>query len=744
MAIEALGSTVGQGVKEQGRALVLPTLDFTAIWRAVLTAVKAQEQDLLLNAPMFLIAGTWTYFQLHDEPSLLLTIILFVLSCGLMVMQRRNAVLFIAGLILLGFCATKFREESVATPMLRGPVNGVIAGGYVADIANKAKGAKELVIALEETTVIPDDEVPRRVRLYATEAGELQIGDYITFEAYLSPLPRPVEPAGFDYGRMLYFQSIGAGGRMIGAPSIEERPVPWAYEYRRIFRGLRSAISNRITSVIPGAVGHLADSMVSGERSGIPGDMNTSLQISGLAHIISISGLHMSMVAGGVFWAVRALLALIPILALRFPIKKIAAVAALIVGLIYTLLADSGSATERSYLMIAVMFFAVLVDRPAISLRNLAIAAIIILLVTPEESVGASFQMSFLAVMGLAAFFQWWHAREAAKSPAAQAALPHWMMKLKRFVLVSGLTTLVAGGTSTIAAVYHFDRLSPYSVIANGLTLPVSEALVMPPAIIAVLLMPLGLEYWPLKVMEFGLDATMKVSDWTASLPAANLLVAKPNVAGIVLIAAGAGVIAAGFGRLRWAGFVIALIGLLLASFNARPQVLVEDRAAAVAVQDADGNYVFSTGTKNKFASNKWLQGNGESTGLIDAETRPGWDCTSGDCFTDMAPMSISYLHETSGQGTYCPPTPVIIADYPLHHACREARLVIDRIDVWRKGAHAISFSGGRYTLTTARDEQGNRPWAYDGRKGIGTKQKATDAASPSQVLSTTANPASP
>ena len=741
MAIEALGSTVGQGVKGQGRTLVLPSLDLAAMLRSVLAALKEQEQHLLLYAPMFLIAGNWTYFQLHDEPSLLLTFILFALSCGLMAMRRRNTVLFVAGLILLGFCATKFREESVATLMLRGPVNGVIAGGYVADMDTKAKGAKELVIALDESTVIPDDEVPRRIRIYATEAGDLQIGDYITFEAYLSPLPRPVEPGGFDYGRMLYFQSIGAGGRMIGAPSLEERPVPWAYEYRRIFRGLRSAISNRITSVIPGAVGHLADSMVSGERSGIPGDMNTSLQISGLAHIISISGLHMSMVAGGVFWAVRALLALIPILALRFPIKKVAAVAALIVGLIYTLLADSGSATERSYLMIAVMFFAVLVDRPAISLRNLAIAAIIILLVTPEESVGASFQMSFLAVMGLAAFAGWQAARPKAKQQGEISTAMRVVHKAWHFVALASMTTLVAGGTSTIAAVYHFDRLSPYSVIANGLTLPVSEVLVMPPAIVAVLLMPFGLEYWPLKVMELGLDATMKVSDWIASLPAANLLVAKPNVAGIVLIAAGAGVIAAGFGRFRWAGVGLAAIGLLLASFSARPQVMVEDRAAAVAVQDADGNYVFATGTKNKFASDKWLQGNGESTGLIDAEARPGWDCTSGDCFTDMAPMSISYLHEKSGQGSYCPPTPIIIADYPLHHACREARLVIDRIDVWRKGAHAIAFSGGRYTLTTARDEQGNRPWAYDGRKGIGTRQRATDATSPSQVLPTTSSP---
>ena len=233
--------------------------------------------------------------------------------------------------------------------MLRGPTSGVVASGYVADFTTTKNGARMLVIALEDAVGIPEGEQPRSVRIFSDKSADLQIGDYISFEVYLSSLPRPVEPGGFDYARMQYFSSIGAGGRMIGAPVVEQRPVPWVYEYRRIFRSLRAAISTRITAVIPGAVGHLADSMVSGERSGIPSDMNTSLQISGLAHIISISGLHMTLVAGGVFWAVRALLALVPYFALHWPIKKIAAVAALSVGLIYTLLADSGSATPDAW-----------------------------------------------------------------------------------------------------------------------------------------------------------------------------------------------------------------------------------------------------------------------------------------------------------------------------------------------------------------------------------------------------------
>jgi competence protein ComEC len=291
------------------------------------------------------------------------------------------------------------------------------------------------------------------------------------------------------------------------------------------------------------------------------------------------------------------------------------------------------------------------------------------------------------------------------------------LAKTKHVVVAAALTTLVASATSTIAAAYHFDRLSPYGIFANGLSMPVSELLVMPPALIAVLLMPFGLEYYPLKLMQLGLTLTMQVSDWIASWPAANILVAKPYLPGILLVALAAAILAIGGKGLRLIGVAVAVLGIFLAASNTRPTILVEDRAANVAILDSTGHYVFA-GNANRFAGSKWLLGNGETATLQEASTRDGWDCNTGDCFTDLAPMSLSYLHEKSGNGTYCPPTDIIIADYPLRHQCK-ARLVIDRFSVWRNGAYAISFKDGRYTLTNARQEQGNRPWTHDSRKSI-------------------------
>jgi competence protein ComEC len=721
MAFEAADSIVALGLKEQGRPISLSALSLESLLTLARASLELQKQNLVLWAPIFLLFGTWAYFQMGQEPSLWMSLAWGAVAVGLGALRSKSTVAVLFAVALTGFVVTKLRQEVVHTPMLRGATSGVIVGGYVADMDNRGNGRRELIVALEEATGIPQDEMPTRVRLAATNVDELQIGDYITFEAYLAPLPRPIIPGGFDYGRMLYFQSIGATGRILGEPSIEPRPVPWVYEYRRVFRGMRAYISERMTAVIPGAIGHLADAMVSGERAAIPADMNTSLQISGLAHIISISGLHMSMVAGGVFWAVRALLALVPFFALHWPIKKIAAVAALIVGFIYMLLADSGSATERSYIMIAVMFFAVLVDRPAFSMRNLALSAIIILLVTPEESVGASFQMSFLAVMGLGAFFAWWNSRER----------PHEVKKLSRgnlllrraghVVVASTLTTLVAGGTSSIAAAYHFGRLSPFSIVANGITLPIMGALVMPPALLATLVMPFGLEYVPLKIMEFGLWLTMAVSDWVAAWPGANVLIHQPNILGTVLVFLGVTIFAIGIGRFRFLGIVVILIGLVITPLSASPTILVEDRAANVAVLNSNNEYVFANGEKNKFVGNKWLQHNGEEVAMAEAAQRPGWDCIEGDCFTSVAPMSVAFLHQerNAAASDYCPTSEIIIADYPLHFGCRQARLRIDRFDVWRNGAYAVYISAGRYTVETAKGMQGMRPWTYESRKSI-------------------------
>ena len=421
----------------------------------------------------------------------------------------------------------------------------------------------------------------------------------------------------------------------------------------------------------------------------------------------------MSLVAGGVFWAVRAFLALFPALALRYPIKKWAALAALFVGLIYMLLADSGSATERSYIMIAVMFFAMLVDRPAVSLRNLAISALLILLVTPEESMGASFQMSFLAVMGLAAFFEWWNHRPIDVKHLASSRIVRSIRYAWRVASGSILTTVVAGGLSSIAAAYHFGRMAPYGTVANGLSLPVVGLVVMPAALTSAMVMPFGLEYYPLKLMELGLWATMWISDLVSTWPGANVIIPKPSLMGVVITVLGASVLCIAAGRMRWFGVVAMVAGIVIGQSAVRPQILIEERAGNVAVLDASGNYVFADAHKGKFAADKWLQSNGEISKLAQAATNPGWSCADGMCFTDLAEKSVAYVHEQKTKDWTCPPVEILITDFPLRHACNNIPIRIDRFDVWKHGAHALYISNGVVRIETVKGAQGQRPWVY-------------------------------
>ncbi len=679
-------------------------------------AYALQSGRLVVWAPVFLATGIWTYFNLPNEPSVVAIAGLAVPIVVLFWIGRHYSTAMLIGLVLLGFGLSKARQEIVATPILRATVSSSEISGFIADADNRGGKKRVLVIELDRATNVPVEEMPTRVRISTFGAPTALIGDYVRFTARLSPLPTPVMPGAFDYGRDLYFQSIGAMGSNISPPVFEDRPVPWKFVERRFFHKLRSVMGARITAAIPGPIGAFANSIVTGERAAIPAEMNTSLQISGLAHIISISGLHMSLVAGGVFWVMRAFLALFPVLALHYPIKKWSAVAALTVGFIYMLLADSGSATERSYIMIAVMFFAILVDRPAVSMRNIALAALIILVFNPEEAVRASFQMSFLAVIGIVAFFEYWNNRPVDMKAHEASRFSRFMSYGLKLFAGSVLTTIVAGGLSGIAAVYHFGRLSPYSTVANAIALPIADLMVMPAAMLGVLLMPFGLEYWPFKLVEFGLQITMWISDGIAKWPHANGMVPQPSLLGVSLMVAGALTICLVLGAFRWLGVGLIVMGLYLSANTHSPDILIEDRGSNVAIRDDVGNYVLADASKGKFAAEKWLQSNGQVETMDASAARPGWTCAENMCFTDLAPMSVAYIHEPTEAEWECPPTDIIIADFPLREKCAEAKLKIDRFDVWKFGAHAIYIDGDLARVKTARGEQGDRPWVFEPR----------------------------
>jgi competence protein ComEC len=341
---------------------------------------------------------------------------------------------------------------------------------------------------------------------------------------------------------------------------------------------------------------------------------------------------------------------------------------------------------------------------------------LIILVFNPEEAVRASFQMSFLAVMGIVAFFEYWNNRPVDMKAHEASRFSRFTRYGLKLFAGSVLTTIVAGGLSSIAAVYHFGRLSPYGSVANALALPIADLMVMPAAMLGVLLMPFGLEYWPFKFVEIGLQATMWISDSIAAWPYANGMVPQPALLGVSIMVVGALIICLVLGAFRWIGAVVLLLGIYLGTANHLPRVLIEDRGSNVAIRDEGGNYVLADAAKGKFGAEKWLQSNGQVETMDVSAARNGWSCVDNMCFSDLASMSVGYIHEPTDTEWECPPTAIIIADFPLREKCSEAKLKIDRFDVWKFGAHAIFIDGDVARVETAKGEQGDRPWVFEPR----------------------------
>ena len=676
-------------------------------------AAEAQQGRAMLWAPVALTIGIWGYFGLANEPSWIFLTPLAAAGVLLFWVSRSRPALALAALVILGCVLAKAKVDFVAAPALHATTAERLLSGTVEDRSLSGRGRQVIILGVDGIEGMAASALPRRLRLTGSlKQGEAAIGGRIAVKAMLAPLPTPVMPGGFDYGRQLWLDGIGGTGRITGKIETLAGDPPPRLKLVAALESLRQTIGVRIRATLDGVTAAIAEALITGERSSIPRDVNLSFQVSGLAHVLSISGLHMALVAGGVFWAVRAALAAVPRLALRRPIKKWAAVVALAAGFFYMLLAGSGVATQRSYIMIAVVFFAILVDRPAISVRNLALAAVIILAMQPDAAIQASFQMSFMAVMGLAAFYEFWSDWRRTRDMEVRQRR-HWFMQLSQrlgaALAAAIVTTVVAGAMSSIPAAYHFGRVAPYSVIANGLALPVISFIIMPMALIGFVVMPLGLEGPPLWLMGKGIELMIRISDWVADLPGAATIVPQQSPVSAMIMALGAAMLCLLRGHGRLAGPVVVAAGLLLGG-KPMPDILIDRTAATVAVLDPAGMLVPAPGRKGRFSVTKWLLANGEEGSPAEAAKRAGWSCDENRCTASVHGKTVAYVRK-EGDTLSCAGIDILIASYPLRGACKTVPIRVDRFDLWKNGAHALRIDGGPAVITTARGEAGERPW---------------------------------
>jgi competence protein ComEC len=369
--------------------------------------------------------------------------------------------------------------------------------------------------------------------------------------------------------------------------------------------------------------------------------------------------------------------------------------------------------------MLACMLLAILFDRPALSMRSVALAAAIILLMRPESIIEPGFQMSFAAVVGLVAVAEW----ERSRPPAAPSILP--LPDVRRYLRGIGTTSLVGSIATAPYAAFHFARATHYAVLGNLLAMPIMGFITMPAAALAVLLMPFGLDRIPLMVMGWGIEAMLTVGRWVSHLPGAISNTAAWPVSAIILISLGGLWIALWRTRWRWAGVVPAVAGLALAFTNTPPDLYIARDGLTVAVRGGDGALRLLRKPSDKYSAEEWLKRDGDDRDIatIIATPKDGVRCDSEGCVARRADgLVIASALRPTALGEDCVIANVVISASPTRGLCNGPKLVIDRFDVARNGAYAIWFNNARPQIETVSDVRGARPWNPPPRHRAGTQ----------------------
>lgn len=684
----------------------------------------AQRERWPLWLPVLLGLGIAAYFASPQEPPAWLgpgAATVFLVAAWAL---RRFAGPRLAAIGLLaaalGFAAAQLRSLDVAAPVLERAWGPAGMTAEVLDAEPHERGWR-LYLRPLEMAGLEAATLPARVRVIVAglEAAP-QPGSLIGLRASLRPPSPPAAPGAFDFARQAWFQQLGGIGFTYGPPRFlapatsETRGL--AEAWRLWWTALRQEITQRIMAVLEGPRGAMAAALVTGHRGGIPEAIEEDMRDSGLAHLLSISGLHMVLVAGLLFFALRAGLALLPSLALARPIKKWAAVGAAAGAFVYVNLCGDAVPAERAFLMVLVVLLAVLLDRRAISLRLVAVAAAVLLVTAPESLMTASFQMSFGAVTALIAAYEAWQRHRQSRGQHGEGGGGP-LRRAGAYLLATAATSVIAMLATDPFAAFHFQRLALYGLPANLVAVPLTSFWIMPWAVLAVLLMPLGLEAFALVPMGWGIDGVIATAATVAAWPGALLHVPPMPDVGLALIVLGGLWLCLWQRSWRWLGLAPILFGALSPLAFEPPALLVSGDARQVALRDDEGRLWVASRRGNRFVLETWQRQAFASETVtwpaLGSAAGGALSCDPLGCLFRAGEWRVAVLLDPAAAADDCAVADLVVSLEPLRRQpCAGPTLVIDRFDLWREGAHAVWLGANDLRIATTAQAQGDRPWS--------------------------------
>lgn len=674
--------------------------------------LESEREQLPLWTPVMLGIGIAAWFALPQRADWMafvcaaLAVGVLALGAGrgegrLLRMLGAAALLAAAGCLLAWTRAGLVGEPPLARPAM------VTMTATVLDV--EALPARQLSRIVVEPIARPD--LPRKIRLnLADEAAppgtRIVRGVTVRLRARLMP-PAPASlPGGYDFARRAWFDGLGATGRVLppvtvlGAPAVEREP-------------LQQRLSRHVTGRLDGAAGAIAATLASGDRGHISPEDEEAMRRSGLAHLLSISGVHVTAVVGAVVLLTWRLLALVPALALRWPLMLVAAAAGAGAGVGYTLLTGAEVPTIRACVAALLVMAALALGRRAISLRVVAGGALLILLLWPEALVGPSFQLSFAAVATIVALVE--HPAMRAFFAAREESR---LRRLGRFVVGLLATGLAVEAALMPIALYHFHLTGMLGALANMVAIPLTEFVIMPGVAVALLLDLCGAGAPAWWVAGQALDLLL----WIAHAVAAqdNAILLRPAIpsAAFALVMAGLLWLLLWRTALRYAGLPLIAAGLAGYAMAPMPDVLVTDDGRHVAVRTADGGLALLRDRAGDYVRDQMAElagWTGEAAAIADL---PGARCSPEFCRLTLGQgAGAATLLMARGHlmvpwrdlVTACAGADIVIAERTLPEGCRPRWITLDRRELRRSGGAAIVLS--ERWLIRSRDPHDEHPW---------------------------------
>ena len=681
-----------------------------------LEAVLDAERDQLpLWLPVGLGSGIAAWFALPDQNGWMALLLAAAagfaasLAAGAGTRWGRALALFCLS-AALGCALIWWKAESAAAPRLERARMAEFDARVESFQRLPARNSVRLVVA-----PVGEAKLPPKLRINIDEekASGIQPGAVIRLKAWLMPPPPMAVPGAYDFARVAWFQGIGGTGRALGDVEVVAPAAEQGWSAR--IASTRQRLADHVGSKLPGGEGGIAVALATGDQGAISGADAEAMRRSGLAHLLSVSGLHLTAVVGAVMLLTLKLLALSPMLALRFRLTLIAAAAAALAGIAYTLLTGAEVPTVRACIAALLVLAGMALGREAFTMRLLAVGALVVLLFWPESLAGPSFQLSFAAIAAIVALHE---------HPRAKALLSRRdegaVQKFGRFILALVLTGLAVEIALAPIALYHFHKAGFYGALANIVAIPVTTFVVMPLEALALLLdiVGLGAPFWWLTGQALSL--LLGLAHATANAPGAvALLPTMPRGAFALMVFGGLWIC---LWRTRWRrwGLVPAALGAVWAISTPAPDLIVTGDGRHLAIRTHSGGFALLRGRAGDYVRGMLSETSGYEGELAAIQDLPTAACSADLCLAELvrdgrrwrilATRSANFV-EWRDMVRACAETDIVVADRLLPRACQPRWLKADRALLRETGGLAVTL-GEQPRVSIVADRVGRHPWS--------------------------------